>query len=63
MSLIEIKELQEDMADLRKEFIATCQRNKELELMNEGLRHRLQVTENQHRNSLELLEKAGLIQQ
>ena len=53
MSLIEIKELVIDLADLRKEFIASCARNKELEAMNERLRAKLACTELQHNNAIE----------
>ena len=52
MTLIDIKHLQDDLAELRAELIASFVRNKELEAMNELLRAKLMVTENQHKNSL-----------
>ena len=61
MSLIEIRELQEDMAFLRKEFIAICKRNKELECINERLRAELDVTRLQHTNALEKLKDCGVV--
>ncbi len=48
MSLIDIEELQADYAELRKEFLSTCQRNKELEDLNNQLRAKLKVTEMLH---------------
>ena len=61
MSLIEIKELVIDLADLRKEFIASCARNKELEAMNERLRAELDVTRLQHNNAIERLRDKGVV--
>ena len=61
MTLIDIKHLQDDLAELRAELIASFVRNKELEAMNELLRAKLMVTENQHANSLSLTEKKRII--
>ena len=61
MTLINIKQLQDDYNELRAEVIATYGRNKELEAMNEFLRARIVVAEQQHKNALALLGKQGII--
>jgi len=55
-----IADLLADQADLRKEFLASCKRNKELESMNELLRAKMAVMELQHNNCLAKLEDNGI---
>lgn len=59
-SLIRMKELVIDIADLRKEFLASCKRNKDLESMNERLRAKMDVMELQHNNCMAKLKDNGI---
>ena len=54
-TLITIKALQDDNAELRRALVEAYARNKELEQINERLRSANIVLQNQHDNALKIM--------